>query len=247
MEISQTGSSALQAASQDPVRAALQRPVERLEQQAESARVQLSAFGRLRSSAAAVGEAARAIQQTVPARSADETRSVAKRFVAAVNTGNQVAGEVTAGRAAGKATGVLADDGRARAAANELRTAVSGAGNAEELRRIGIDVARNGSLSINTQRFDQALQSDPVGVTQTLDSIGRRVESAAVRQNSSGGAIGRAVESLSRRVDSIEARRDEAAARAEESQRAVQKQASAITNNPFLVGGVAAYRGISGL
>lgn len=246
MQISQTGS-VVPAVSQDPVGAALQRPVERLNQQAESARVQLSAFGRLRSSTAAIGEAARAIQQGGPVRSAEETRAGAQRFVAAVNTGKEVAGEVTAGRTAGTAAGVLADDGRARAAASELRTAVSGAGNAEELRRIGIDVARNGGLSINTQRFDQALQNDPVGVAQTLDRIGRSVESAAVRQNSAAGAIGRAVESLSQRVDSIAARRDEAVARAEESQRAVQKQASAITNNPFLVGGVAAYRGISGL
>lgn len=249
MEISRTGSQALQALSQDPIRQALQRPVERLGEQAQSTRVQLSAFGRLRSSVAGVEEAAQGIRKTEQPRSADETRAAAQKFVRAVNSGARVAAELTSAGGRSQPAGPLANDGRARTATNEVRRAVSDFRNngAEDLRQIGISVGRDGSLTIDQKKFDQALQSDPNAVTQTLDRVGERVETAAARQNSAGGAIGRAVETLSNRVSNLEARRDEAQARAEASQQASQQQAGAVANNPFLTSGIASYRGVFGL
>lgn len=244
MEIARTASSALQAASQDPIQAALQRPVERFERQAESTRVQLSAFGRLRASTAAVEDAARGLQPTDKPRNADETRAVARRFVDAVNTNNRVVSETTAAGDRQTAAGALANDARARSAAGEVRQAVSSARNngAEDLRRIGINVDRDGRLAIDQKKFDQALQDNPNAVNQTLDRIGARVASAAARPNAEGGSIDRAVDALSTRASSFEARRDEAQARADASQRSVQRQTS-----PFQVGGAAAYRGVFGL
>lgn len=253
MEISRTGgSTAVQAASLDPVAKALRRPVEQFAQQAESTRVQLSEAGRLRSANATIADAARGVQQTDKPKTADQLRSAATTLVNAVNNGVRVASEV-AGTPRNAAPGRVesADATRVRSTANvagsDLRRAVADAGNrgAEDLRRIGIDVARDGSLKIDKQRFDAALASDAQGVAQTLDRVGSRVEAAATEQNSNRGAVGRTVEALTQRAENFEARRDDVQARSEQSQRQVQQAAA---RNPFFSGGgAAAYLGVFGL
>jgi hypothetical protein len=247
MEISATGSStALQATSLDPVGRALRRPVEQLGQQAESTRVQLSEAGRLRSANAAVADAAKALQQTDKPKTADELRTAASRFVSAINNGVKVANEIAgSGRNAPVTRTESGDASRVRSAANiaggDIRRAVADGGNrgAEELRGIGIDVGRDGSLKIDKQRFDAALASDAQGVAQTLDRVGKRVEVAASEQNSSRGSVGRTVEALTRRAESLEARRDDVQARGEQSQRFVREQ---VSRTPFVSSATAAYQ-----
>ena len=135
---------------------------------------------------------------------------------------------------------------RAVGAANTSRSGTSD--DTQALAGIGITVARDGQISLDRQRFDAAVDANRSGVEQTLGRLGQRVEAAANGQLSEDGNIGKATASATRRVDRAETRQGQL----DEAQRVVQQRAEVLqnvnqTNNPFLVGGVTAYRGVFSL
>ena len=142
---------------------------------------------------------------------------------------------------------------RVQQAASSLNRAVSAARPAasddtQALAGIGISVARDGQVSLDRQRFDAALSTDRSGVEQTLGRLGRRIETTATGQLADEGNLGKAKTIATAQLDRAETRQGQL----EETQRVVQQrsevqQTVSQTNNPFLVGGVSAYRGIFAL
>lgn len=120
--------------------------------------------------------------------------------------------------------------------------------NTQALAQIGITVARDGQINLDRSRFDAAVTADRSGVEQTLGQFGQRVETNATAQLSEPGNLGKATATATVRVDRAETRQIQL----EEAQRVVQQRSEVLqnvnqTNNPFLVGGVAAYRGVFSL
>jgi len=137
---------------------------------------------------------------------------------------------------------IIRSDGESGAGAND------NFGQTQALNRIGISVGRDGVIGFDTTRFDNAVSTDRAAVEQTLDRFGQGVEASAERQLSFDGNLERPDQLVSAQVD----RADDRAARLEEVEFAVQRRIEAQqqvnqTNNPFLVGGVAAYRGVFAL
>jgi len=121
------------------------------------------------------------------------------------------------------------------------------ADNAQALDRIGISSSRDGAIKFDTARFDEALRTDRAAVEETLSRFGQQVETSAERQLSSGDQLERPVLPSTRldRVNDREARLEEV--QREVQQRIETQQQVNQTNNPFLVGGIAAYRGVFAL
>lgn len=168
---------------------------------------------------------------------------------AAVDTGDRARGSNSSTRGAAPTP----EQQRVQQAATALNRAIGNAGptradNTQALARIGITVARDGQINLDRSRFDAAVTADRSAVEQTLGQLGQRVETNATVQLSEPGNLGKASATATVRVDRAETRQNQL----EEAQKVVQQRSEVLqnvnqTNNPFLVGGVTAYRGVFSL
>lgn len=212
----------------DPFEAANQR----VQQQLSSTSVKLSSFSKIKSGFSDVQAAAAGLSDPKKTGSADDIVKAAQSFAAAFNNAAGAVGSAVKGD--GKQSGVLAGDGRAGIAANDLRSIVSGSGNRADLRKVGIDVKSDGTVSVDTAALQNALKSDTAGVKDALSRIGKFAEGVSAKELSSNGSVGRSVNALSDLSKSLETQLAEQKKLATAFQDNVQKQTAAI-------GGSAAY------
>lgn len=191
----------------DGVTEALNRASQRTEAQLSSTEVRLSAFGQVRSAVAQLQDSSASLTATENTDSPEETRAAAEDFVSAFNNAQSTANRTingTPGTEEGNTDGALSGDGRANVAASELSRTLNSS-SAEALRSIGINRDQSGTLSIDRQRFEQALQNDPQAVSSALAEVGQQVEQSTRRQLEGNSNLNRAVENLSRQSQELEA------------------------------------------
>lgn len=199
--------------------AAFQKADKRVQQQQEAVSVQLSSFGKLKSSFSETQSAARALSDTRQTTTDAGIRKAAGNFVKAFNAAAQTARAATASR------GALADNSRARVAENDLVRSISADANAaSDLRKIGITQQRDGSLAIDVKKFDAALKTDPEALRSTLANAGQRVDRTAGRELADRGNIGSSVNALDNRARSLERQQAEQQALAVAAQQTVAAQ-----------------------
>lgn len=148
---------------------ALDQASQRLEDQQSSTQVRLSAFGQIQSAVERLQASGRPMRDNESTNTPDEARSVVKNFVEAYNNARDVANRTTG------ENGALADDNRAQVAASQLSRTLDSTSRTQ-LNAIGITTSSNGTLSIDTQRFEQALQEDNQAVSRTLANVGQQLE-----------------------------------------------------------------------
>lgn len=258
---SSLGASLLTAASGQPERArsqapsitqALDRAGQRLEAQQSSTEVRLSAFGQFRSAVADLRDSSQALTATENTDTPEKALAAAERFVSTFNTAQATAErtingqprERTPGADSLNTDGALSGDGRANVAASQLSRTLNDA-SAEALRNIGIQRERNGTLSIDQQRFSQALQNDVQTVSDALAQVGQQVEQASSSQLEDGGNLDRAMENLSRQSRQLEARQAEQQAFVDTLQQATDQTAARL--NIVAANGIRAYEKIFAL
>ncbi|MCK9388641.1 MAG: flagellar filament capping protein FliD [Sulfuritalea sp.] len=221
----------------DSVSLAFQKAGQRVQQQRDAVSVQLSAFGQIKSSFSDAQVAARALGDTKQTATDADIKKAATNFVKAFNTAAQTAKSATA------AQGALADNGRARLAGNDLRRTVSADATAtSDLKKIGITQQKDGTLAIDTKKFDAALKASPDALRSTLSSIGQKVDQTATRELAKNGNIGNSVNSLDNRARSLESRQVDQQAQAAAVQQLVSAQTTRLNNS--LNTGAAAYERI---
>lgn len=231
---------------------ALDRAGQRLEAQQSSTEVRLSAFGQLRSAVAELRDSGSALAASENTDTPEKARAAAEQFVSTFNNAQATAnrtingrpGEPEANADSPNTDGALSGDGRANVAASQLSRTLNDA-SAEALRSIGINRERNGTLSIDQQRFSQALQNDPQAVSAALTQAGQQVEQASSRQLEDGGNLDRAVANLSRQSRQLEAQQAEQRAFAETLQQATEQAANRL--NFVAASGIRAYEKIFAL
>lgn len=237
--------SALYAAQGGRVASSRQAVETSLARETESARVQLSTFGRIQSATAGVQSASRQLQETGAQSSAATVRKAAEAFVQAYNDQ----------RAALAQTGSPARTGASAvstaSAANEGRTAVASVQLqrqsvelAPTLREAGIRVERDGSLSVDAAALESAFNANPTALSQALGTVGRAAEATATRQLADNGSIGGAVRNLEARVERLETRQATVESGFDAAQRALE---AASRRYGFGAVGAGAYLGIFGL
>ena len=222
----------------DPVAKALKPANNRIEQQLGSTKVQLSAYGQIKGAFAEVQAASKALSDTKKTTTGDDVKKGVESFVNAFNKANKAVG--TAVRGDAKQVGTLANDPRARIAGNDLRHAVAEGSTLSDLKQIGITQNQDGSLAIDTQAFDTALQANPDQVRSTAASVGQQVEKTATRELANNGNVGSSVNALNQRSRSLEAQQSAQQDQLVASQRLVEQQTTQINN--IFAGGLVAYQ-----
>lgn len=258
---SSLGASLLSAASGQSERArsalpavaeALDRAGQRLETQQSSTEVRLSAFGQLRSAVDGLRDSSTALVASENTDTPAKARAAAEQFVSAFNNAQATASRTINGRPEADSTdtardatdGALSDDSRANVAASQLSRTLDNA-STDALRSIGINRERNGTLSVDQQRFTQALQDDPQAVSAALAQAGRQVEQASSSQLEDGANLDRAVENLGRQSRQFEAQQAALEAFAEASQQAAEQAGSRL--NLLAANGIRSYEKIFAL
>ena len=230
--------------STDAVTQALDRAGQRIESQRSSTEVRLSAFGQVRSAVAQLQDSSQALTATENTDTPEETRAAAEAFVSAFNNAQGTANRAingTPGTEEGNTDGALSGDGRASIAASELSRTLNNA-SSEALRSIGINRSQDGTLNVDRQRFEQALQNDPQGVSSALAEVGRQVEQASSRQLEGNSNLNRAVENLSRQAQALETQQATQQALADNLQQATEDAAARF--NFTAASGIRAYEQI---
>jgi flagellar capping protein FliD len=200
-----------------PATQALDQASQRLQDQQSSTQVRLSAFGQIQSAVEKLQESGRPMRDNESTNTPEEARAVVKNFVDAYNNARDVASRVTGEE------GALADDNRAQVAASELsRTLNSTSRN--ELRAIGVNTNSNGTLSIDTQRFERALQENNQEVGRTLANVGQQLEETSTRTVEN--TVNRSVESLEAQNRALEVQQTQQRELADNLQQATEQAAA---------------------
>ncbi len=259
--VSRLGASLLPASSGQAERArstapsvaeALDRAGQRIEAQQSSTEVRLSAFGQLRSAVAGLRDSSTTLSTRESTDTPEKARAAAEQFVSAFNTAQTTAARTINGKPKASTAdternttdGVLSGDSRANVAASQLSRTLDNA-STDALRSIGINRERNGTLSVDQQRFSQALQDDPQAVSAALAQVGRQVEQTSSSQLEDGANLDRAVANLSRQSRQFEAQQAALQAFAETSQKAAEQATSSL--NLLAANGIRAYEKIFAL
>jgi len=223
------------------------KPQERLSQQAESTRVQLSAFGEIKSTTAQLETAANKLRDNQQLSTVDGLTKAVQGFAEAVN--NRLS---TANRLGAADSGALAADGKVRAANNETRRTLEGVSgsNRDALQQIGIGVSGNGALKVDAQKLANAFNANPDQVRQTLNTVGQQVAEQSARQLGNNGAVGGSISRLTEQLGSIEQRQTDVRSQFQQSQQAVQERdvqfsrIQQLAQTGFIFTGAAAYNRI---
>ena len=126
---------------------------------------------------------------------------------------------------------------------NDLRRTVSAdATAASDLKKIGITQQKDGTLAIDTKKFDAALKANPDALRSTLSSVGQKVDQTATRELGKSGNIGNAVNSLDNRAKSLESQQADQLAQAAAVQQLVAAHTARL--NSSLNTGAVAYERI---
>lgn len=220
--------------SSDPVTQAFQKADKRVQQQRERVSVELSSFGKLKSSFSDVQTTARALGDSKQTATDADIKKVAGNFVKAFNNAAQTA------RSATSAQATLADNSRARAAQNDLRRSINtDAATTSDLKKIGITRQQDGTLAIDEKKFDAELQANPEALRGTLSKLGQQVDRTATRELAANGNIGRSVNTLESRARTLDSRQTEQQAQAAAAQQAVTELNARLDAN--VNPGIAAY------
>ena len=210
--------------SADAVASVLQKADKRIQEQRDLAAVQLSAFGKLKSSFSDVQASARALSDTKQTATNAGITKAANNFVKAFNN---AAG---AARSAAQ-NGAPAQGSRARAAQSDLARSISADATATAaLKKIGITQQQDGTLAIDANKFQAALNANPEAVRSTLSTIGQQVDQTATRELASTGNIGRTVNSLDNRAKGLENQQADQQAQAAAAQAVLSAQTVRLNN-----------------
>lgn len=210
----------------------------------ESARVQLSNIGQARSATASAESAAEALRDKARSGSTDGLSKAVQGFANAVNE------QISAAGKAGDSRVARLDVTRgttAQASGNVSSVSDPSSTTRQALNRIGISVASNGSLSVDTQRLQSAITSDPQQVRQTLDKIATSTVNQSERQLAAGSGLSRAEAQATTRSDALQQAQDQSESRLTQLRQAVQKldtQANTsdmLAQQAFNFSGAAAY------
>ena len=215
----------------------------RIERQRASVSVELSAFGRQKSSFSDVRIAARELTDAKPTVSNAAISKAVETFVTAFNAAVQPARPTPTSKA------TQAVDNRALVAENNLRRAISAESPARsDLKTIGITQQQDGALAIDLKKLDAALKTNPDAVRSTLAAIAKQVDNAATRELGDNGNIGQPLNSPGNRVRTLERQQAEQQAVAVAArQTTVAQTANVSANQNNQINGAAAYQRIFSL
>jgi flagellar hook-associated protein 2 len=214
----------------------------RITEQLDSTKVQLSAYGQIKSAVSGVQASASALGTSAISKTATPADVVkaAKAFVDSYNQARQAI--TTAVTGTGGKVGALASDMRAAKAGNDLANALTGSTSANDLKQAGISLNKDGSLALDTAALTQSLASKPTETKSILTRLSQQEGSSAGKALASTGNVGGSINSLTNRSEKLSSQQ------AMLQQQAVSAQAMLDQQNSILnyssANGLAAYKSV---
>lgn len=195
---------------------------QRIGQQVSATNVQLSAFGQIKSGYADIQSAAHSLSAPGKSSTPEDTSKAVQTFTEAFNKTALAVNSALNGD--GKIAGALAGNGHASIAGFDLKKIVTNGNNEADLKKIGISLKQDGTLSVDTKVLQNAIQANPNSVQETLARVSAQAEQVAGRELAASGNLGHTVNALSSRAKDLETKATELQKLAAHSQDTVLQQ-----------------------
>ena len=188
-----TGTNASNTDSTSAVKKAFSAAASRIDQQRQSASVQLSGLASVKSGYSQVQDTGKALSSTSSTTSNADIKKNLQAMVAAFNGTRTAAASAAAGNTNNNS-------------ANALQKVASNDSNRSDLKSLGITQNKDGSLTLDTKKLDAALQSDSGKVKTAASRVGGQMQTTASAALSSSSSLNNSLSSLSHKVHALETR-----------------------------------------
>lgn len=183
--------------------AGLKKAEKRIQAQVDTTTVQLSSFGKLKSSVSGAQLAAHSLAGLSATTTSAAEKNAASGFVTAFNSALATA----------KTTAAVPGETSATSSANrtskDLQNAISAdRPTLEALKKIGFSMGTDGKLALDTKKFDAAQKADPTGVRATLVKIGKQVDKTASKELATDGNVGLSISTLNQRSNMLKSQQN---------------------------------------
>lgn len=198
----------------------LGRALQRLQSDADATSAQLSKLGLLKSALADGQTSAKALSGLGAASSASDVTAALGTFFKTFNA------TVNAATAASGSGSALASS-NARRVVQDLKAALrADPATTAALKKLGLSVQSNGTLSQDAHVFANALAADAGGVRAALAAVGKKVDAISAQELAGNGTVGTALASLNQHNSTLTAQQS-AMKNLQQAMAAYQSSASA--------------------
>lgn len=205
----------------------------RLQADVDQTTAKLSKFGLLKSAVAGGQTAARALNTLPASASALDVTVATGNFFNAFNAAITAAN--VAAKAAASSPGTTSASQSANRVINDLKRVLTGdPASQSAMKKLGLQVQRDGSLIHDPTKFAAALTTDPVGTRAALAAIGKKVDTVAGKELESSGTVEAEITSLNQHRLTLAAQ--------QKAMKALVASMSTASGNGFSAGGLAAYQ-----
>ena len=186
--LSSSYSTSSQATSKlDAVATGLKRASTKLQTQLHAASTSLSSFGKFKASVGELQTTSQGLSQFKASSTSEDVKMKLTSFIA--NFNNMVASTRTA------ATGA---SGVERISSGMTRAMSADLSRIGELRGMGFTKGSDGTLKLDTTKFDAAYKASSSAVRSTLSRLGQLVDKAASKELASDGRISNSIDNLTK-------------------------------------------------
>ncbi len=167
----------------------------RVKTQLDATSAQLTTFGKLKSAVSDVQLAAQSLGSLAKDATAATAKSAASKLVSAFN------GAVNLSKTSAPSGDASSTNNNAttRVGAELSRSLRFDPVTQSSLTKLGISSNSDGTLSIDSTKFDIAQKADPAGAQAALAKMGQAVNKAATKELAAGGAVTGSIDVLSKR------------------------------------------------
>jgi len=172
---------------------------------------------------------------TVTKDSTSSLTSVLNAFVTAYNSANTKMGSLGTYNATTKVAGALQGDATLRTAKSQLTnlmfdTVAGGSSDIQRLTDIGISLAKDGSLSLDTTKLNEAITSDYSSVANLVAKVGKAYDTTLDNIVGTSGSLVTATQSYTNMVSVLKDRETELSDRLDKIEARYRKQFTALDN-----------------
>lgn len=190
---------ALAAAKLSPASQAATKAGSRIQSQLDSTTTQLSAYGKLISAVSDAQLAAKSLSSLTAASPAADIKTAVGKLVSTFNTA------ITTG----KSTAGIAETGNAKRVSNDLGRAItSNPAVLDALKKIGFKQLSDGTLTVDSTKFDAAQKADPAAVEATLEKLSGLVDKVATKELAAGSAVAGSIDALNQRASLLKTQKN---------------------------------------
>lgn len=174
------------AAAANPITASINKSTAKLKTQLDTATANLSTLGKFKASVSVVQTSAKSLSGLKDSSTSDEVKKALTAFVSDFNS-----------MLSATQTAAADSSGVSTISRGMTRAMTADFSRVSALRQMGFTKASDGSLKLDTAKFEAAFKASPSNVQGTLAKLGQLVDKAAGKELASDGRINSSMTALS--------------------------------------------------